>query len=139
MNFFRRLLRRPTHEEGEERVVASLTKSIERNPNQEMPYAHLLEAYEKKGDLDGTIAWLTKLVELTPTLRCRADICWWLTRERSRLSASSGASRLRRPHRVRHDGAAGAERLVGPDGRIPRGLVLDFRIELGAHQHHDGG
>ena len=52
-------------------------------------------------------------------------------------SAGSGVSRLWRPHRVRHDGAAGAKRLVGPDGRIPRGLVLDFRIELGTHQHHD--
>ena len=46
--------------------------------------------------------------------------------------------RLRSANRVGHDRAAGAEWLVRADGRIPRGLVLDLGIELGADQHDDG-
>jgi hypothetical protein len=41
------------------------------------------------------------------------------------------------PDRIDHDGAAGAERLFRPHGRIARGLMLELGIELGADQHHD--
>lgn len=46
------------------------------------------------------------------------------------------------PHRgadgVGHDRAARAERLSRADSGILRGLMLDFRVELGSDQHHDG-
>src|SRR5262249_39778704 len=35
--------------------------SIDRNPNLDPPYVQPLEAYENKGDLDGAIAYLSKL------------------------------------------------------------------------------
>src|ERR1700722_18873110 len=45
--------------------------------------------------------------------------------------------RLGGPHGVRHGGAAAAERLLRPDSRIPRGLMLDFGVERRAEQDDD--
>jgi hypothetical protein len=56
----------------------------------------------------------------------------------SQTPAVASVSAHSRANRVRHHGAAGAERLFLADRGIARGLVLDLRVELGADQHYDG-
>ena len=43
----------------------------------------------------------------------------------------------RRSDRIRHRGAALAERLFGAHRGVPRGLVLDFGIQFGSEQNDD--
>ena len=65
MSFFQRLLgRQPSYDHSRESIVAACLQSIERNPDQEMHYLHLLTSCEKAGEIDAAIACLTKLEQI---------------------------------------------------------------------------
>jgi hypothetical protein len=64
----------------------------------------------------------------------RRVVLAWQSKPRCRQAGNS--LRLRRTG-VSHLRAASAERLRWADRAFARGLMLDFRIELGADQHHN--